>query len=160
MMLGDFFWLLFFSGFFLYWAFDAFVLQLSSRVVVKAKPSYWTAVGITGLVYVIEVVIGILAMFLAMAFMGRVAMMDMMHSDFSSWFSFVPWVVVYITISVVLFALLIGWLYGRMLRDTEGRDIRFGKGILVFLLQFVITRAVLTLLVLIRFFWVGSWGLF
>lgn len=159
-MFGGIFWLLFFGGFFLYWAFDAFVLQLSSKVVVKAKPSYWTAVGIAGLVYVIEVVIGILAMFLAMAFMGKAAMMDMMHSDISTWFSFVPWVVVYMVISVVLFALLIGWLYGRMLKDASGNDIGFGKGILVFLLQFVITRTVLLLFFLGRFYWGGSCGLF
>ena len=160
MMLGGLFWLLFFSGFFLYWAFDAFVLQLSSKVVVKAKPGYWSAVGITGLVFVIEAVIGVLAMFLAMVFIGGASMRDVLHLDISSWFSFVPWVVVYMTISVILFALLVGWLYGRMLKDAEGSNIGFGKGILVFLLQFIITRAVLSLLALVRFFWIGGCPMF
>ena len=159
-MLGGIFWLLLFSGFFLYWAFDAFILQLSSGVVVKSKPSYWSAVGITGLVFVIESVIGALAMLLAMVFMGRAAMMEMMHSDIVSWFSFVPWFVVYMVISVVLFALLIGWLYGRMLKDAEGRNIGFGKGILVFLLQFIITRVVLSILAAVRFFWFGGCPMF
>ena len=151
-MFGGIFWLLIFSGFLLYWLFDAFILQLSSKIVAGNKPNFLNAIGITGLVYWIELVIAFLAIVLAMGFMGRTAMADMLHSDIQSWFSFVPWILIYLLVSITLFAFLIGWLYSKMLRDIEGNEIGLWKGILIFLLQFVITRALLSLLAVARLY--------
>ncbi len=156
MMLGGFFWLLLFSGFFLYWALDAFILQLSSQLIIRSKPRYWDAVGITGLVYVIEAVVGVVSVFLSMALVGRMSMGELMHVDISSWFSFVPWVVVFFLISTLLFALIIGWLYGKMLKDAQGQEIRLWKGIVVFLVQFVITRFIISIFALGRLLWMGA----
>ncbi len=153
------FWFLVFGGFILYWFFDALVLQWSSKIVVKAKPDYWHAFGLTALVYLVEVVIVVLAFFFAFLMLGRMSMMDLLHSNFSAWFSLIPGFILYTLISLILFALLVGWIYGKMLRDEEGRQIGLAKGLLVFLLQFVITRVLLSILALVRIAFVGSCGM-
>ena len=125
-----------------YWVVDAFILQLSSKLIVKHKPDYQNAFGLIGLFYGITVVLTIEGFIIIMLVAGRKHLIDMLYSRGIIWFRLIPRFILYYLLGIIVVVLLTRWIYGKLLKDGKGKIIGFAKGILVFLLNLVITRAI------------------
>jgi len=151
--------------FIFYWVIDAFILQLSAKLLIKNKPDFANAFGLIGLSYGVFFIIIILSMFFSLAFLGRIDMLNVlsrineMDSIIVSLLNFFPSIFLFYIVIVIVYVFVMGWIYGKFLKDEQDMFVGFGRGVLLFLVNVIISRSIF-LIVLNIYFWIVGTSIF
>ncbi len=145
--------LYFFLGGIIWILISALFLQWASALVVRNKPSYVNALGLSVLVYLIRIAIFAIAFWVIIGAIG-------LSLNFSSWdtmdftpiYSHLALLILLILIFSLLILAVVAWIYGSSLFDATGKKIGFWYGMLVYILQSVFMAVIQSIYFAIKFF--------